>query len=313
MSAFKRRVARGGSARLHMRTVRDLLRYACTRFEAAGLAYGHGLDNAFDEASRLILWALHLPPEPLEPWLDARLTTGEIEMIVELVEVRCADRAPLAYLTGEAWLRGLRFYADPRALVPRSLLAEAIEEALPAWLDTLEYPPHWPASILDLCTGGASIAIIAALAFAEARIDASDLSSEALQLAGRNIALHDLDGRIHLHEGDLFAALPGRRFELIVCNPPYVNTASMERLPEEYRAEPAVALAGGNDGMDLIRRIIAEAPAHLEAEGVLILEIGHEATHFEAAFGHLEFGWLPVSAGDHMVVIATREQLAAHQ
>lgn len=311
MSRADRHVARPGAARRTMRTVRDMLRYACTRFGAAGLHHGHGVDDPHDEAAWLILWSLHLPPAPLEPWLDARLTPGEIEAIVELVERRCVDRTPLPYLTGEAWLRGLRFRADPRALIPRSLIAEAIEESLPDWLDAVGRPAHWPRTILDLCTGGGSIAIIAALAFPEARVEASDISPEALELAAENIADHGLGERIGLHRGDLFNGLGRRRFDLILCNPPYVNSESMAQLPAEFLAEPQLALAGGMDGMDLVRRIIAGAPRHLTAHGLLLLEIGHEAKHFEAAFPWLEFGWLPVTAGERMLAIATRRQLEA--
>jgi ribosomal protein L3 glutamine methyltransferase len=294
-----------------MRTVRDLWRYACTRFSAAGLHHGHGVDDPRDEAAWLILWSLHLPPDSLEPWLDARLTPGEVEVIVELVERRCADRIPLPYLTGEAWLRGVRFRSDPRALVSRSLIPEAIEESLPAWLDVAGRPADWPRSILDLCTGGGSIAILAAMAFPDARVEATDISQDALDLAAQNVADHGLAERIRLHRGDLFEPLGRRRFDLVLCNPPYVNAESMATLPAEFLAEPQLALAGGRDGMDVIRRILAEAPAHMTTDGLLVLEIGHEAPHFEAAFPRLEFGWLPVAAGEHMVVVASRQQLEA--
>lgn len=313
MSPHARHVARPGAARRTMRTVRDLWRYACTRFAAAGLHHGHGVDDPRDEAAWLVLWSLHLPPDALDPWLDARLTAGEIEVIVELVERRCADRTPLPYLTGEAWLRGLRFRADPRALVPRSLIPEALEESLPGWLDAVGRPARWPRSVLDLCTGGGSIAIIAALAFPDARIDATDISQEALELAAENIADHGLTQRIALHRGDLFGALGRRRFDLVLCNPPYVNARSMAGLPPEFLAEPQLALDGGPDGMDVVRRILAQAPRHLTADGVLLLEIGHEAAHFEAAFPRLEFGWLPVTAGERMLVIASRRQIEAAQ
>src|SRR5690606_39929107 len=197
------------------------------------------------------------------------------------------------------------------ALVPRSLIAEAIEDSLPAWLDAHGRPARWPRSVLDLCTGGGSIAVLAALLFPEARVDASDISPEALELAAENIADHGLGQRIRLHRGDLFASLGRRRFDLVLCNPPYVNAESMARLPAEFLAEPRLALAGGADGMDIVRRIIAGAPEHLTAEGLLLLEIGHEARHFEAAFPGLEFGWLPVAAGEQMLVIASRRQLEA--
>lgn len=313
MSPHARHVARPGAARRTMRTVRDLWRYACTRFGAAGLHHGHGVDDPRDEAAWLVLWSLHLPPDSLEPWLDARLTPGEIDVVVELVERRCADRTPLPYLTGEAWLRGLRFRADPRALVPRSLIPEALEESLPDWLDAVGRPARWPRSVLDLCTGGGSIAILAALAFPDARIDATDISREALDLAAENIADHGLAQRIGLHCGDLFGALGRRRFDLILCNPPYVNAQSMAGLPPEFLVEPQLALAGGVDGMDVVRRILAQASRHLTVDGLLLLEIGHEAGHFEAAFPGLEFGWLPVAAGERMLVIASRRQLEAAQ
>lgn len=285
-------------------TVRDCIRYACTRFEATPVAYGQGTDNAWDEAVWLVLWALHLPLERLDPFLDARLTTRERRTVIDLVERRCRERLPAAYLTGEAWLRGIRLRADPRALVPRSLIAEALDEGLDAWLG------EPPTSVLDLCTGGGSIAVLAAMRFPEARIDAADLSEDALALARENLALHHLEDRVELLQGDLFAPLGRRRYSLVLCNPPYVNAGSMAKLPPEFLAEPQGALAGGADGMDLVRGILAGAPAHLEPEGMLLLEIGHEAAHFERAFPKLEFAWLPVTAGDDQLVLVTREQLA---
>jgi ribosomal protein L3 glutamine methyltransferase len=285
-------------------TIRDCLRYACTRFEAAGVAYGQGTDNAWDEAVWLLLWCLHLPPDRLDPFLDARLTSRERRLVLELIDRRCRERVPSAYLTGEAWLRGLRFRADPRALVPRSLIAEAIEESLDDWL-----PEEGPAAVLDLCTGGGSIAVFAAHRFPSAEIDAADLSADALALAAENVALHGLQARIRLLQGDLFGPVADRRYGLILCNPPYVNAGSMAALPPEFLAEPSRALAGGVDGMDLVRRILAQAPAHLEPGGLLLLEIGHEARHFEAAFPALEFAYLPVTAGDDQLVLASREQI----
>ncbi len=308
---FERRLADRGAAERELRTLRDLLRYAVSRFESAGLAYGHGTDNAWDEAVALLLWALHLPPESLEPWLDARLARSERRAAIELVELRIASRAPAAYLTGVAWLRGLSFACDERALVPRSPIAEAIDEALPQWLELHPRAPSWPDSILDLCTGGGSLAIVAADRFAHARVVASDLSADALALAAENRARHGLEARVELVQGDLFAPLRGRRFDLVLCNPPYVNEASMQALPAEFRAEPQAALAGGADGMDLVRRLLAQAPAHLNRHGVLLLEIGHEAPHFEAAFPGLEFHYLPVAAGERMLVLIEAAQLAA--
>jgi ribosomal protein L3 glutamine methyltransferase len=319
--AFARRQPSDADARAALRTLRDLLRFAVSRFEAAGLAYGHGTDNPRDEAAWLLLWSLHLPPDELEGWLDCRLTDPEIDAALALIGRRCEERVPAAWLTGEAWLRGLRFLCDPRALVPRSLIAEALDESmadwladgLPAWLADDEAGPGWPQRVLDLCTGGGSLAILAALRFPDARIIASDLSADALALAADNVALHELGDRVALVRGDLFEALPEARFDLILCNPPYVNAESMAGLPPEFRAEPRLALAGGGDGMDFVRRLLETAPAHLSVQGVLVVEIGHEAPHFEAAFPDLEYAWLPVAAGERMVVAITAQALSDRQ
>ena len=310
-TAFERRLADPDSAVRELRTVRDLLRWAASRFTAAGLAYGHGTDNAWDEAVALLLWSLHLPPEPLDPWLDARLPRAERRAAVELFERRIASRLPAAYLTGEAWLRGMSFACDARALVPRSPIAEALDEALSQWLDLHPRAPTWPGSILDLCTGGGSLAIVAADRFPDAQVVGADLSSDALALAAVNRDRYGLRERVELVQGDLFAPVRNRRFDLVLCNPPYVNDASMQALPPEFRAEPRAALAGGHDGMDLVRRLLADAPAHLRDDGLLLLEIGHEAAHFEAAFPSLEFHYLPVAAGERMLVLVEAAQLAA--
>ena len=304
--ASSRRLPDRRKAAAELRTLRDCLRYACSRFEAAGIAYGQGTDNAWDEAAWLALWSLHLPADTLEPFLDARLTLAERTALVSLMERRCVERLPAAYLIGEAWLRGLRFRCDPRAVVPRSLIAEALEERLDDWL-----APEGPAAVLDLCTGGASIAIAAALRYPGARVDAVDLSPAALALAAEKLGDYRLAQRVELIEGDLFEPLQGRSYDLVLCNPPYVNAQSMRALPPEFLAEPAAALAGGEDGMDLVRRILRGAAAHLEPRGLLLLEIGREARHFEAAFPGLEFAYLPVSAGEDQLVLVTREQLVA--
>ncbi len=290
-----------------LRTLRDLIRLAVSRFEHAGLSYGHGTDNAYDEAAWMLSWALHLPVDQLEPHLDARLCDAERDSLVALIERRCRERVPAAYLLGEAWLRGQRFLSDARALVPRSLIGEALDGALDDWLD------QPPGTVLDLCTGGGSLAILAAHRWPAADVIGADLSAEALALATENVALHGVGERVALVRGDLFDPVGGRRFDLILCNPPYVNQASIDALPPEFRAEPPGALAGGADGMDLIRRLLDAAPAHLTPEGGLLLEIGHEAAFFEQAFDDLEFAYVPVAAGDDQLVWVTRAVLVERQ
>ncbi|MFT4102316.1 MAG: 50S ribosomal protein L3 N(5)-glutamine methyltransferase [Burkholderiaceae bacterium] len=290
-----------------LRTLRDLIRLAVSRFERAGLSYGHGTDNAYDEAAWMLSWALHLPVDQLEPHLDARLCDAERDSLLALIERRCRERVPAAYLLGEAWLRGRRFLSDARALVPRSLIGEALDGALDDWL------VEQPGMVLDLCTGGGSLAILAAHRWPEAEVVGADLSADALALAAENVALHGVGERVELLRGDLFDPVGERRFDLILCNPPYVNQASIDALPPEFRAEPPGALAGGADGMDLIRRLLDAAPAHLTFCGGLLLEIGHEAAFFEQAFDGLEFAYVPVAAGDNQLVWITDGALANHR
>ena len=278
------------------------------RLTQAGVSFGHGTDNAFDEAVWLALWRLGLPLDELDAVADRALTAEQDAAIEALVDERIASRRPAAYLTGEAWLQGVPFCIDERAIVPRSLIAELIADADPAqgldaWLGAD------PNQVLDLCTGNGSLAVLAALAWPQAHVDAADLSADALAVARLNIERHSLADRITLHQGDGLAAVPGRRYDVILCNPPYVNSASMAKLPAEYQCEPPLALAGGDDGMDFIRPLLAQAAASLAEGGVLVLEIGHEAAHFEAAFPHLEFAWLPTHRGDDQVVVVTREAL----
>jgi ribosomal protein L3 glutamine methyltransferase len=296
--------AADATAALH--TVRDLLRYGVSRLAAAGASLGHGTDDPWDEAAWLVLWSLHLPLDRLEPVLDARLAPVEVAAAVDLIERRCTERLPTAYLTGEAWLRGVRFLSDPRALVPRSPIAEVLDAGtLEPWLPE----PRAVRRVMDLCTGGGSLAILAALRFPEATVTGTDLSAEALALAAENVALHGLGARLDLRAGSLWAPVAGERFDLILCNPPYVNERAMAGLPEEYRHEPRGALAGGADGMDLVRTIVADARRHLSAGGLLVLEIGHEADHFEAAFPRLEATWLPTEGGDDRIVLLERDAL----
>lgn len=286
-------------------TVRDWLRFAVSRFNESKLFFGHGSDNAFDEAAYLILATLHLPLDRLEPFLDASLTHGEAESLKTVIERRVTERVPAAYLTREAWLAGHRFYVDERVIVPRSFIAELLAEQLAPWIDDADSVTR----ALDLCTGSGCLAILAAEAFPQARLDAVDLSKDALAVAAQNVADYALADRIALIESDLFAALDGRRYDLIVSNPPYVNAESVAALPPEYQAEPALALGSGTDGLDATRRILAEAKAHLNPGGLLIVEIGHNRDVLEAAFPTLPFVWLDTAGGDQFVFLLRRDDL----
>jgi ribosomal protein L3 glutamine methyltransferase len=285
-------------------TLLDCIEQQSARLTQAGVSFGHGTDNAFDEAVWLALWKLRLPLDDLDGVAARELTPAEQTAIESLVDQRIATRQPAAYLTGEAWLQGVPFTVDQRVIVPRSLIAEVIaDETLAPWLDA------GVRSVLDLCTGNGSLAVLAAMAWPAAHVDAADLSPDALAVAALNVERHGFTERITLLQGDGLDAVRGRRYDLIVCNPPYVNTESMSTLPPEYRAEPAIALAGGDDGMDFVRTLLAGAAEHLNDSGVLVLEIGHEAAHFEAAFPTLEFAYLPTRATDDQIVLVTREQL----
>lgn len=289
-------------------TLIELVERSSARLQQAGVCFGHGTTNAFDEAAWLVLWRLRLPLDDLDGVAARVLAPAEQTAVEALVEQRIATRRPLAYLTGEAWLQGVPFFVDERVIVPRSLIAEVLADGtLDAWLGAE------PRRVLDLCTGGGSLAVLAALAWPDAAVDATDLSADALAVAARNLERHALAGRIRLRRGDGLAAADGA-YDLILCNPPYVNAASMAALPPEYRAEPAVALdgnfAGGRDGMDFVRTLLAGAAAHLAPQGALVLEIGHERAHFEAAFAQAAPLWLATSAGDDQVLLLSREQLA---
>jgi len=289
-------------------TLRDLLRWSISRFHAAGLVFGHGSDNAWDEAAYLLLHGLHLPPDTLDPFLDARLLERERQRCVDLIHERINTRKPAAYLTGEAWLQGERFLVDERVIVPRSPISELLAEGLAPWIDD----PDAVGQALDLCTGSGCLAILAAHAFGNAVVDAVDVSADALAVAQSNIELHGLGDRVHALRSDLLAQVPpDRRYDLIVCNPPYVNEQSMRALPPEYRHEPRLALAGGADGMDLVRRILADAPRLMAPEGLLVLEIGHERAHFEAAFPELDPVWLDTAATTDQILLLRRAQLAS--
>ncbi len=286
-------------------TVLEMIERMAARLDEAGVSFGHGTTNARDEAAWLTLWALGLPLDDLDGVAARELDRADQARVNALIDERITTRMPAAYLTQEAWLQSVRFHVDERAIVPRSFIAELLADgSIDPWLG------EHTRAVLDLCTGNGSLAVLAAMAYPDVQVDAADLSEDALAVARINVDRHGLAGRIRLVHSDLFAALPGR-YDLIVCNPPYVNTLSMAALPAEYQAEPDLALAGGEDGMDLVRRILREAPAHMNDHGVLVLEIGNERAHFEAAFPLLEAVWLDTSAGPDMVVLLTRETLAA--
>jgi ribosomal protein L3 glutamine methyltransferase len=328
-------------------TLIELVDRCTARLTAAGVSFGHGTACARDEAAWLVLWRLGLRLDDLDGVAARALGADEVARVQALVDERIATRKPAAYLTGEAWLQGVPFNVDERVIVPRSLIAEVLAEGLiDAWLG-----PE-PARVLDLCTGNGSLAVLAAMAWSEACVDAADLSADALAVAASNLRRHGLEERIGLFQGDGLAAVatgasawragasaqvaapapvgagmmveappapalhdrrgrhsPLRPYDLILCNPPYVNARSMAALPLEYQAEPALALAGGDDGMDFIRPLLADAAAVLTPGGALVLEIGHERAHFERAFPRLEPVWLPCSAGDEQVLLLTREAL----
>jgi ribosomal protein L3 glutamine methyltransferase len=280
-------------------TVRDVLRFAVSRFNQAELSFGHGSANAYDEAAYLVLHTLHLPLDLLDPFLDAKLTAAEIDAVLNVIERRATERVPAAYITQEAWMHGFRFHVDERVIVPRSFIGELLQDGLQPYVED----PEQVSAVLELCTGSGCLAILAAHAFPNADIDAVDLSAPALEVATRNVTDYHLEDRVALFEGDLYAPLAERRYDVIISNPPYVNATAMQALPAEYKHEPDMALAGGEDGMDIVRRIIAQARNWLTDEGVLVIEIGNEREHVEAAFGGLDLVWLSTSAGDDNVFL----------
>jgi len=292
-------------AQNELSTLRDLMRFGVSRFNEAGLFFGHGTDNAWDEVAYLLLHTLHLPVDQLDPYMDARLASSERAAGLEIIRRRITERLPAAYLTREAWLGDCRFYVDERVIVPRSHIAELLREQLSPWVND----PWAVGRVLDMCTGSGCLAILAADAFPEATIDAVDLSQDALAVARINVDDYALGERIRLIESDAFAAIPGERYDVIISNPPYVNADSMASLPEEYRREPQLALASGEDGLDFVRVLLKEAAQHLTPEGVLVVEIGHNKDDLERAFPKLSFVWLDTSAGDRFVFMLRRKDL----
>lgn len=286
-----------------MSTVIELIEAGAQQLADAGVSFGHGTSNAFDEAVWLVLWRLGLPLDDLDGVADRPVAPADAARIAALFAQRIETRKPAAYLTREAWLQGMPFYVDERAIVPRSFIAELLADgSIDPWLG------EHTRNVLDLCTGNGSLAVLAAMTYPDVTVDAADLSTTALEVAAINVTRHQLDARITLIESDGLAGVRGP-YDLILCNPPYVNAQSMSALPAEYRAEPELALAGGADGMDFIRRLLAEAPARMSESAVLVLEIGNERPYFEAAFPQLEVMWLPTSAGEDHVLLVPRESL----
>ena len=292
-------------AQTELCTVRDMMRFAVSRFTEAGLFFGHGSDNAWDESAYLLLHTLNLPLDRLEPFMDARLTSDERALVLKIIRRRISERLPAAYLTNEAWLGEHRFYVDRRVIVPRSHIAELLREQLTPWIDD----PWAVQSTLDLCTGSGCLAILAALAFPESTVDAIDISPDALAVARRNVGDYGLESRVNLIESDAFAAVPGKRYDVIISNPPYVNAESMANLPEEYLREPVLALASGEDGLDFTRILLREAGDHLNPGGLLVVEIGNNRDELEQAFPDTPFTWLDTAAGDGFVFMLRKEEL----
>jgi ribosomal protein L3 glutamine methyltransferase len=282
----------------------ELIERSAQRLENAGLVFGHGTSQAFDEAAWLVLWALKLPIDDLESVEKNLVSLADIDCAATLIEARIATRKPAAYLTQEAWLQGVAFYVDERVIVPRSFIAELLADgSIDSWLGA-----HTQ-RVLDLCTGNGSLAVLAAMAYPDVQVDAADISQDALTVAQLNIDKHQLAPRIRVLSSDGLQQCPGL-YDLVLCNPPYVNSDSMAQLPAEYLAEPHIALAGGSDGMDFIRPLLRDLPQKMAPHAVLVLEIGNERAHFERAFPRLEAFWLETSAGEDQVLLLTREALA---
>lgn len=289
-------------------TVNDLLRWGVSRFEEAGLFYGHGTDNAWDEAASLLLHALHIMPDKLGHALNARLTHSEKVVVIERFKQRIEERKPAAYINNEAWFAGMNFYVDERVLVPRSPLAELISECFSPWLDNVEIT-----DIADVCTGSACIACACAEAFPEAHITAIDISPGALEVARQNVELHGLEEQVDLYESDLFTKVPPQQYQLIISNPPYVDEMAMHILPSEYEHEPQLGLAAGEDGLSVIIPLMQQALDRLTPDGILIIEVGFSEAALVEFFPNIPFTWLEFSEGGQGVFLLTAEQLAAHK
>lgn len=287
-----------------LHTIRDFIRYATSSFNAAQLYYGHGTDNAWDEAVALVFHTLNLPHSTPVTVLDARLTQEEKNQLINLIQMRIEKRIPVPYLTHEAWFGELPFYVDERVLIPRSPIAELIENEFKPWVD-----PERVESILDLCTGSGCIAIACAKAFPEATVDASDISKDALAVAKINVLRHNVEEHVNLIESNLFDQIPAKQYDIIVSNPPYVSTQEMFELPQEYRHEPELGLVSGDEGTDAAIRILQQAKNYLKPEGILVVEVGNSEYALAERFPEIPFTWLEFERGGGGVFMLTREQL----
>lgn len=287
-----------------LKTIRDLIRYATSRFNEAGLFFGHGTDNAWDDATALVYHTLHLTHTLYPVTIDTRVTEEERVNVLDLIYERIERRLPVPYLTNEAWFSGLSFYVDERVLIPRSPIAELIERHFEPWID-----PDQVTRILDLCTGSGCIAIACALAFPDATVDASDISSDALAVAKINTLRHNVEDQVNLIESDLFNAIPARKYDIIVSNPPYVSASEMDALPKEYLHEPQTGLASGKDGLDCARRILREAANYLTDHGILVVEVGNSEVALAEAYPDVPFTWLEFERGGGGVFVLTKEQI----
>jgi ribosomal protein L3 glutamine methyltransferase len=293
-------------------TIRDWLRFTVSQFEESEIFFGHGTDNSYDEAVWLIMSALHLPHDTLNNFLDAVITEAERKKLAHLIEQRITKRIPTAYLLREAWLRGFKFYVDERVIVPRSFIAELLdfnddgEHGLQPWIEH----PELINSAADICTGSGCLGVLLANAFPDAAIDVIDISPDAIAVCNINIANYGLESRVQAIQSDMFAALKGKKYDLIISNPPYVDAPSMAKLPTEYRNEPQIALGSGADGLDHTHTILREAAKHLNDDGILVVEIGHNRDALLAAYPHLPFIWLQVESGNQFVFLLSKKELS---